>query len=45
MKYVNIAQTFSFLLSKLRYGPFEFNPRKFRQHLANEMKFSIINEV
>ena len=26
---------FSFSFSKLRYGPFGFNPRKFRQHLTN----------
>ena len=35
----------SFSSSKLRYGPFGFNPRKFRQHLPNEMKLNKIDEV
>ena len=35
---------FSFRI-KLRYGPFGFNPRKFRQYLANYMKLNKIDEV
>ena len=35
MELVNTAQKFSLSFSKLRYGPFGFNPREFRQHLTN----------
>ena len=31
-KYVNTTQKFPFSFSKLRYGPFGFNPRKYREH-------------
>ena len=34
-----------FSSSKLRYGPFGFNPRKIRQHLPNKMKLNKIDEV
>ena len=30
MEYVNMTQKFPFSFSKLRYGPFDFNPRKFK---------------
>ena len=35
MESVNTTQKLSFSSSKFRYGPFGFNPRKFRQHLPN----------
>ena len=35
---------FSFSI-KPRYGHFGFNPRKFRQHLANQMKLNKVDEV
>ena len=45
MECVNTTQKFCFSFSKLRCGPFVFNPRNFRQHLTNKMKFSEIDEV
>ena len=45
MELVNTAQNFSFSFSKLRYGPFGFNPRESRQHLTNWMKLNKIDEV
>ena len=41
----HIAQQFPFSFSKLRYGPFGFNPRKFPQHLTNEIKLNKFDEV
>ena len=37
MEYVSASKkwSFSFSFSKLRYGAFGFNPKKFRQHMAN----------
>ena len=45
MESVNTTQKLSFSSSKLRYSPFGFNPRKFRQHFSNEMKLNKIDEV
>ena len=36
MEYVNKTQKLSFSFSKLRYGPFEFSPRKFHQYLTHQ---------
>ena len=48
MELVNKAQQFSFAFSPLRYGPFGFHPRKFRQDVTNlnlEMELNKIDEV
>ena len=44
---VNTAtQQFPFSFSKLRYGPFRFNPSKFHQHLTNiEIKWKWIRSM
>ena len=35
MEYMNTKQKFSFSFSKLRYGPFGLNCRKFCKHVRN----------
>ena len=45
MELVNTAQEFSFSFSKLRYGPFGFNPRKlFLHEFTNKEKLNKIDE-
>ena len=39
------TKIFFFSCSKLRYGPFGFNPETFRQHLTKWMKLNKANEV
>ena len=39
------SKTLSFSFSKLRYRRFEFNARKFRQHLTNYMKLNKIEWI
>ena len=42
MELMNTAQEFSFSFCKLRYGPFGFNPRQFRQDFKNKKKLNKI---
>ena len=45
MKLRNTTQKVSLSFSKLRFGPFGFNPQKCRQYLVNLMKLNKIDEV
>ena len=45
MEQVAPHKKFSFSFSKIKYGPFGFNPWKFRQHLTNEMKLNKMDSV
>ena len=45
MLWLKGAQQFPFSFSKLRHGPFGFNPRKVRQYEINKMKLNKVAEV